>query len=346
MNKQILLLIFLIISGITYARITNSDSLRLDNLELKIEQMDNQLKEVRRDELNYQIEKDLLKETYSNNYEKISLMITIVLGIIGVLGYLGIKDINSIKKEYTTELANLKQLQTEIASKFTEFQTSKEKYDTELRDILKTNEEQNKKIKVLELKDKINNLFKDELYGSALEFCIVGLELSPNDIILLHQKAMIHTRLRNYKDSINSYLRILEIDKDNHSAVFNVAEVYLMNNQKSEFDEILAKNSTLFKEKINGKLLEIFSIISNYQDKNMNQLMTISLANIDLTDMTTKRKRIRGWVLKDLLIYISGEPNSNEKVVVQNLLWYLDGQLTATEFSTRTKIELPAPPKV
>ncbi len=344
MNRQILLFLFLTTSLISLGKTNISDSLAIKSLEYKIEQIDDQIKELRRDELNYKIEKDLLKETYSNNYERISLIITIILGIIGVLGYLGIKDINSIKKEYTTELTKLKQLQLEIASKFTEFQTSKEKYDTELRDILKTNDEQNKKIKVLELKDKINNLFKDELYGSALEFCIVALELSPNDIILLHSKAMIHTRLRNYKESVTTYLKLLEIDKDNQSAIFDLTEVYLMSKQKKEFDKMIAKHSTLFKDKLDGKLLEVFSIITNYQDKKTDKLKEIALANIDMTDLQTKRERIEGWVFKDLLIYIANEPPSDEKAIVQNLLWYIDGQLTAKDFSARTKIELPVPP--
>lgn len=346
MNRQIILLLLLTTSIIAFGKTNNSDSLAIKSLESRIEQMDNQMKEVRRDELNYKIEKDLLKETYSNNYERISLIITIILGIIGVLGYLGIKDINSIKKEYTTELTKLKQLQSDIASKFTEFQTSKEKYDTELRDIFNTNDEQNKKIKVLELKDKITNLFKEDLYGSALEFCIVALELSPNDITLLHSKAMIHTRLRNYKESITTYLKILEIDKENQSSIFNLTEVYLMNKQKKEFDDMLTKHSTIFKDKLDGKLLEVFSIITNYQDKKIDKLKEIALANIDLTDLQSKRKRIEGWVFKDLLIYIANEPTSDEKVIAQNLLWYIDGQLTANDFSVRTKIELPKQPQI
>ena len=82
----------------------NKDSLQIINLKNQVTQLENSVSEIRRDELNYKLEKDLLKETYSNNYERISLIITIVLGIIGLFGYSGLKDINSIRKEYTTAL--------------------------------------------------------------------------------------------------------------------------------------------------------------------------------------------------------------------------------------------------
>lgn len=343
MNKIKILAILLFLSCNLVAKTRNSDSLAIKNIEFRMEQIDNQLKEVRRDELNYQIEKNLLKETYSNSYERISLIITIILGIIGILGYMGIKDINSIKKEYTNELAKLKQLQTDLASKFTEFQTSKLKYDTEFHDILRTNEEQNNKIKVLELKEKINNLIKEDQYGSALEFCIVALELSPLDIPLLRSKALIFTRLRNYKESIATYIKILEIDRNNESAIFELAEVYLMSNRKNEYNEILTQHSALFKEKLDGKLLEIFSIITSYQDKDMEKLKKIAFANVNMTDLQSKGKKIDGWDLKDLKIYLANETSTQERIIAQNIIWYLDGLINGVDFFSRTRLELPKP---
>lgn len=342
MNKIKILAILLFISSNLFARTKNSDSLAIKNIEFRMEQIDNQLKEVRRDELNYQIEKNLLKETYSNSYERISLIITIILGIIGILGYMGIKDINSIKKEYTNELAKLKQLQTDLASKFTEFQTSKVKYDSELHDILRTNEEQNNKIKVLELKEKINNLIKEDQYGSALEFCIVALELSPTDTALLRSKALIFTRLRNFKESISTYIKILEIDKNNNSAVFDLTEVYLMSNQRIEYNKMLTQYSSLFKEKMEGKLLEIFSIITSYQDKEIDKLKAIAFANINLSDLQSKGKKTIEWDLKDLKIYLANEPSTQERIIAQNIIWYLDGLISGTEFFSRTGLEFPS----
>src|SRR5437764_14025284 len=52
--------------------------------------------EVRRDQLNYQIERDLLKETYGSNLQTINLVLTIVLGAFAVIGYLGVRSIGTL----------------------------------------------------------------------------------------------------------------------------------------------------------------------------------------------------------------------------------------------------------
>ena len=341
MKALIISLLFILLNSTIIT--ANVDSISTKNFETRIKQLEEQLKEVRRDELNYRIEKDLLKETYSNNYERINTIITIILGIIGILGYLGIRDINSIKKEYTSELAKLKQLQTEMTTKYQEFQTSKEKYDSELRDILKTNEEQNKKIKALELKEKISSLFSQKNYTSALEYCIVALELVPDDIGLLFNKALILTRLTNYSDAIDTYNKIIEIDENHSSAILNLMELYLLNHQQNEYNSMLTKYDKIVNKKMKGELLKLFSVIIAYQNRNVEKLKEISISFVEATDMSTKKKRAEGWNLTDMLIYIANEPETHEKMITQNLLWYLEGQITGQEFSQNTKITMSEP---
>lgn len=99
---RIFLLILAVISSPSFA--VDSTAVmekRLADLERKVHIIDV-------GQINYKIEKDLLKETYSNNYERINTVITFVLGLIGVIGFVGIKDIGSIKKEYESELKSLK----------------------------------------------------------------------------------------------------------------------------------------------------------------------------------------------------------------------------------------------
>lgn len=320
---------------------SENDAETMRKLEQKFEILDDQLKEVRRDELNYKLEKDLLKETYQNNFGNISLIITLILGIFGILGFVGIRDINSIKKEYVSELVSLKKLQNDIATKFKEFDTSKEKYDNELRDILQTNEEQNRKIKVLELKEKISSLFKEKEYVSALEFCNVALELSKEDPFLLTQKATINTRMRNYKEAVSIYLKLLELDSTNQPLIDNLSEVLLLNGQREDYEKIIAQNKEIFAKRLDGKLLEIYSIIIAYQDKQTDKLKEYSLSKIEASDLKEKRKKIDNWDFLDILLYLGNEPYSEETIIAQNIIWFLDGQLSGDDFFKRTGIESP-----
>ena len=90
----------------TIAVSESKNKVGLDPVEIERElyDLENKVKIIDTNQLNYKIEKDLLKETYSNNYEQINLIITIVLGIIALLGFLGLRDISSIKKNFNSEL--------------------------------------------------------------------------------------------------------------------------------------------------------------------------------------------------------------------------------------------------
>jgi len=141
MNKlKATLILFLIFIQFSIAQ-KKADSLRFQNLKYEISRLENQIKTVENNQLNYKIEKDLIKETYSSNYERINMVITIILGIIGVIGYIGFRDINSIKKEYVAELDKLKLLQVDFEVKAKEFNTEKDKFDSDIKQILIENEE-------------------------------------------------------------------------------------------------------------------------------------------------------------------------------------------------------------
>lgn len=165
-------------------------SFHLDDKE-RIDLLENRLSEVRRDQLNYKIENDLIKDIYKINYERINIFITLILGIIAILGYLGIKDIGVIKREYTEELDNIKIIKDQFEIKTNEFDDKKMKIEDEIKSILKENQLQNEKIKFIELKEKMRSLFKDRMLTPALEFSNAALEINPTDQICLNMKGSI-----------------------------------------------------------------------------------------------------------------------------------------------------------
>lgn len=180
--------IFLFLFFFCVTIFANADTLSINR---KLEDLEFRLKRSETNEQNYKLEKDLLKETYSNNYERINLVITIVLGVIGIFGYLGIRDISSIKKEYEKELIRLREIQLQFNTKSEELDKDKKKLDDDLKAIIKENEEQSRRIKFIELKEKIPSLIKDNNLTSALEFSNAALDLSNNDVDVLNLKGTI-----------------------------------------------------------------------------------------------------------------------------------------------------------
>jgi tetratricopeptide (TPR) repeat protein len=328
MKKILLILLFIAFINKCYAI---NDSLNFEKLKSKIEILQNKVDEIKRDQLNYSIEKDLLKNTYSNNYDKINLFITGILLIFGFLGFLGLRDINSIKKEYNEELSKIRGLQNEIVSKSNEFNETKIKYDIEIKEILKQNEEQNRKLKVLEIKDQIERLSKEKKYEKVIEYCIIALEFAPNDIDLLRSKAQAYSRITNYSEAIEVYKRILEIDANNSSSILDLSELLLFEKKEDLCTELIKKYQDIFKSKSNGQLLILFDLLIHFNKSEISELKEKILNLIERTDLENRKKRMVGWNLYDSILYVSKQPESEEKKFMRNFLFYLDGQLSAKE---------------
>lgn len=310
---------------------SENDSISNQNLNYKIQILQNKVDEVKRDQINYSIEKNLLKDTYSNNYDKINLFITGILLVFGSLGYLGLKDINSIKKEYKDELDKLKKFQLEIESKSNDFEKAKDKYDSEITKILKDNEEQNRKLKVLEIKEQIDRHLKDRKHEKALEYCIIALEFSPNDIDLLRKKSQIYSRILKYDEAIKSQYKILEIEPNNNTAIYELAELLYFAKKDDVGNELIKKHSDLFSSKEDGQLLFLFELLNHFNKSEVEDLKEKILNSIDKTNLEVRNKKMLGWDLYDALVFIANQPDSEAKLLLQNFLWYMDAQINAQE---------------
>lgn len=318
---------------------TNKDSLAIQNLEDKVEQLSNHLKEVRRDELNYQIEKNLLKETYKNNYDSISLVISIVLGFFGIFGYLGIRDISAIKKDYEKELSNLRQIQGQFDNKALEFDKEKKKFDDELKQIIKENQEQSRKIKFIELKEKSSALMKDNL-PSALEFTNAALDISPDDLNMLNQKARILCRLNQAKDAVEIYEKALSKHPKDSQTILNLAECWYFTKDIEKAKKIIADNRSIF-ERDDDNVLNLFEIFETYYKGEKTELIKKVREKIDEKDLKSRKSRMDGWDLKEALYFATYQPDSELKEILKNFLWYHDGQITGEALYQKLGIALP-----
>lgn len=307
------------------------DSIRINHLEENSTRIENQLKEVRRDQLNYKVEKDLLKETYGNNYNLLSLVITIVLAIIGFFGYVGIKDINGIKKEYEAELNKLTILKSGLEQKIKDFDNVQIRYDSDIKSIIEQNEEQNRKIKILEYKSKIDRLYEEKKYAAALENCLHALNIAPNDIQILTCKARVYAITRSYPEAISTYLEIIKLDEKNITAIFNLAEVYLFNNQNLESAKIVEENSQHFISDSSSGALKLFKVLTLLNEKNLNKLVDEVKQQINLLSLDDKIKRIPNWDFKDVYSFVNSLKDSKEKDVTIQYLNYVTGKISGSD---------------
>jgi hypothetical protein len=322
---------------IVFQSIGQKDSIQL-KLTNDVKLLKEELQSVKQGQLNYQIEKDLLKETYSNNFDRINIVITIVLGIIAILGFIGIRDLSSLKKNYISELDNLKKLKTDFENKLTEFESSKKLIESELLKINKLNDEQNSKIKILELKEKINSFIKQEEYSMAYEYIVIALEQQPDDVNLLFSRALVQTRLTQYREVIQTYQRILSLSEKNQTAIANLAEVYLFNNQNEKFDELIVSYPEAFSDKKYDELMKFFNVIKYYNSNQKEKMLEVIFQQIEGKEEKVGELK---WIFKDALYFASKQERSENNLILLAYIFYLDNKYTATELKEKLNKFLP-----
>jgi len=93
----------------------NEDNLILYELyDSRLKILEDSVEEVRRDQLNYAIEKDLLTKTYSSNLETVNTIITIILVIFAVLAFLGLLSISNLRSQLKFDVETFQNQRIEL----------------------------------------------------------------------------------------------------------------------------------------------------------------------------------------------------------------------------------------
>jgi tetratricopeptide (TPR) repeat protein len=328
--KQIILLLAVLLTVDCFPKDISKVESKEDYI---LEQLQNDIREIRRDQLNYKIEKDLLKETYSSNYTTVQIIISLILGIFAILGYLGLKGIISLKREYDAELIKLKDIKGEFELKLKELTISQEKVKEQITTIDNLNEEQSKKIKILEIKEKVGSLYSQRNYQRALDYIAIGLELAQDDSELLMFRAFSLLKLRNYAESIEAHKRVISIEPSNSGIIQNLAELYLIVGQIEKYDDLVKTKSEHFKSDNNGLLtyFEAFKFFTQGKIAEMKKLVT---EFIEKEDLSINKNHIGNWDFLELFDSIKSIENSNDKTLFVNFTNYLKGNMPGLQIKS------------
>jgi len=324
MKQTILFLAINLITSICYPNDTIVNSI---NSYQTIESIKDDIKEIRRDQLNYKIEKDLLKETYSSNYSAIQIIISLILGVFAVLSYLGFKGILGLKNEYDSELIRIREMKSDFEVKLKELNESQEKLKVQISTIDTLNEEQNNKIKLLEIKEKANSWFNQKGYQRALEYITIGLELGKNDIELLTTKAYTLLKLNNYAEAIEAHKKVLSLDSTNSSIILNLAELYLLTNQVDSYKTLVADKLEFIKSQSEG-LIFYFEAFKNYIDNKPVELKKTISDFLDKQDINIMKNYLGTWGLDEFRIILNSKQLTPEKTLLFTFTEFLRGAIT------------------
>jgi len=325
-------LFYVIILIIIVVGILNPQSDQSKNkveLTTQIEELRNQVAEIRRDQLNYKIEKEILKEVYSSNINTINVVITIILGVFAIIGFLGLRDIGSLRKEYASELEKLNRLREDFENKIRIIESEQEKAKDTFTEIVKQNEEQNRRIKILELQEKIASLIRERNHRRALEYIEAALNFDEKNVDILESKGICFYRLLEYENALKVYKEIFAIEENHLTAIVNSAEILLFTNKINEFNDFYGKHKYKIDTHSDGLLLKYFNILKIYLANNLDQLRSEIFEFISGLDKE-KEKRMN-WDFRDARRFLYRRPDGLAKKYFRAFIDCLEGSVEVSK---------------
>ena len=306
----------------------------LSNLETRVARIES-------NQINYRLEKDLLKETYSVNYERINIVVTFILAVIAAIGFLGIRDIGQVKDKYEAELTNLKALKSEFELKSGEFDSERHKIDTELREIISENKNQNQKIKFLELKGRIVSLYKDGEILRALELINLALKTEAKDLVLLSLKGKILIRLGHLNDGATVFKDAFEANPEFSTTRYNLIEALHLKGDIAGAKSYIADPEE-YEGYENGKLKELLYLWELAHAGKVGEMKRIVASYITAENLKEKEKKMSdNFGLEEATKVAHDLPEGEVRTAILYIVGYWDGQVSGEQLLK--KLDLPIP---
>lgn len=329
--KHFLTLILFVLT-INYSH--SSDSL---TIQRRIYELERDVKQINANQLNYRIEKDLLRETYSTSYDKINVLLTSVSAIFAIIAFFGLRSITATKKEYEQELSNLRNIKVEWESKLN-------KISKDLEKIVIENNTQNDRIQFLDLKDKTRNLVKNEEYLLALDYANEALLLNGSDIDMLNIKARIQLRLNRVADAIETLKQAKSTSPNDSATIRNMIEFLYFANRIEEAERLISENNHLFEKDEDKKILEFFRIFGFFHSSESNKLLKYAQICIE-NDIVNgaehhNKKKLPTWDITEAEYFMYFQPDNELRHVLTLILAYLGGNISANQLREFLNINL------
>jgi len=289
------------------------------------------LEDVRRNQIDYRVERDVLKEVYSSNLETINLVITIVLGVVAIVtflfGFLGVRSITALRDDFRRELGKIEVLRGQFEKKFLEVEKEQEAAKIAFAQLANANEEQDKRLQILELQEKVSALAKQEDFTRALEYLNVGLKLAPNDPALLLQRVNCLSGLLRFAEAVDAAKVILQLDPRAPAALANLMELYLATMDLPAFDELFAANKSLLAEK-NPYLVWYLESLRAFRGGDSAGLRALVLDRL-ARGIPEKVPLLPAWRFKEIRQLLTPLPESPERTLINQLIDVLEGKVSA-----------------
>jgi hypothetical protein len=300
----------------------------------ELQSIRNSVEEVRRGQLNYKIEKDLLKEAYASNLQTLNIVITIVLATITVLGFLGLRSITSLRDDFRKELDTLTGLRKKFEEKLANIEQEQSRARAKVEELANVDQQQDRRLRILEIQDKAWALMRDRNDVRALEYIDVGLNSVPDNVQLLRLRAICLGRLGRLTEALSCSKKILLLEPGDIATLANLAECSLLVRQFADFDELLLSHRAAL-EAQNGAYLTWYltalrlCLTDDYEGVRRHARNRPAEAGME----SAKAPKVQGWHYDEARAVVGKTANVQMRTLMLGLIDFLEGRLAAAELA-------------
>lgn len=294
-------------------------------LKGEIKRLEYDVKAIQRDQMNYKIEKDMLKEIYSSNLQAINVVIALVLVAIGLsgvfFGYIGFRNIAKTRKDHAKEIRRIKKLRSK-------FNAEIEAISVEYERIKKSNEIQDRKIGELQYVLETQRLEGRNALEDARDWATRGLRRYPDSALLWTKKGELHFALLQYDQAIEAFTEATKLDPNNEFAVANLLEACLFTGKIEQYETVLKRCANVLEQlnqERNNLLLTYLEALKTYQTKDLIKMKNL-IRDVLMRCPEEQPCKMMTWGFHDVDRFLDSEPNSEEKALLKSFIEVVKGE--------------------
>ncbi len=310
-----------------------AESARQVDIESDVAKIRDQLTEVRRDQLNYQIERDLLKETYSSNLQTLNLVLALILGAFAALGYLGLRNLGGLRTEFQADLDKFRTAKSELEQQLRVLVQAQTQATSQVEQLRKENEDQDRRLKGLEVREKATDLMSRSNFALALDYLNVGLQVTPNDSVMISHRFRCLLKLGRVTEAIAAGESILEAQPGDRTPILDLAELYLMAARFEDYERLIATYRDVFTQR-SPWMFWYFELLRLLMVKDVPAMKT-HLAKLQASASPDKAGKLLDWGFKEVRAMAAGWSDLAAKGLFLLGVEFLAGEIDGKVFAER-----------
>lgn len=301
---------------------------QIERLATRLSDLEDRLDIYRQTQLDYKLEKEVLKENYETTVNGILITISLIGVAFTIVGAFGIQSTRKTRDEFQNELTEFRHETSEMKVKYAQARSEFSQLLRRLKQAEISESKNSARLTILEQQEKIQSFMRNQNYSRALQYCLAALELDPNDSILNSQRQTCHVMLGDLPSALTTNELRLKIDPD---AIFDYLELLLLSGDTSRFKELLDEHSTHVDSRTNVRLY--LNSLFAYQSNDDEGLQRLASATKALVPIETATRRVR-WRFDEFKSVSSRWETDARLEQLLGIVDVLDGQKSPAALAT------------